>query len=914
MAFPADAVPVAVEIAPGADPAANPGTWLWQDVTSRVRVNDRIEIVTGRQNEASLIDPSRCTLTLDNASGDFTPRNPYGQWYGRLGRNTPLRVRIAAGRDGFGRTASNGWGTADSGQVWTVGAGAVSEFAVSGGTGRHTHSAANVLRRTVLATSVLDVEQVYDVATPALLTGAALVSGAVARYGNGGQDYYWLRAEFNGDATTVMLKIAKCIGGGFTDLATLPAVPGLTYAAGVPLRVRAQVLGNRLSIKAWTASGAEPAGWQLETTDDSISTAGQVGLQTWLVLGNTNTLPLAVSFDNYSAHVDRFSGFVSSWPPRWDPTGNESTVAVQADGVMRRLSQGSPALRSPWRRMVTSRARSGLLAYWPCEDGANATSAASALPDGAPMTASSAVRFASLASDLFANSGGVALGFGAGLLPGTASGSRAADVDQGTLTGAVQPGRSSPLAWSVAWMARPVTSGATYSMMRWLTTGGSNSQWEYRHANVSNQSGLWGRRTSDGTWVQYVALFDDSPTLREYRVEAWQDAPNSIGLRLWVDGVQILSGFFVDTLARVTHVIANPEAANPDALAVSHIQVWDTASPPTLGPQGVSSTAQPSDAYGVKVYPYLRWLNEAAHLRLARLCAEDGVQLTIRAVTAVGGTRMGQQPDGTPLDLYRQCETTDQGVLHELGFGLAYLPRDLRYNRPTALTVNYAAGQVAPPFEPVDDDQLLRNRVTVRRIDGSEATAEDAASIAVNGPYEQSVDVNLANDSELPGHASWRLHTADAAEFAERQWLAHHEAGHAVAAVALGVEIAYATLLMGAGETAWAGLPAGRRYGGTFVRTVDPHTDAVVALAGWMATSGHVFGPVHTHDTEAARELVGAAGVPAAMRDAARILDGRRDDVGRVREALLQHGRLDGVQIVALCAHQVGVAPAGSRR
>lgn len=67
---------------------------LWFDITSYVRYEDQISITRGRSSEGSQIDPSRCSFTLDNRDGRFSPRNPLGAHYGLIGRNTPIRVSV----------------------------------------------------------------------------------------------------------------------------------------------------------------------------------------------------------------------------------------------------------------------------------------------------------------------------------------------------------------------------------------------------------------------------------------------------------------------------------------------------------------------------------------------------------------------------------------------------------------------------------------------------------------------------------------------------------------------------------------------------------------------------------------------------------------------------------------------------
>lgn len=73
----------------------------WVDITrlskdeAGVYYRDRISITRGRSDEAGQADPSRCTFTLNNRDGRFSPTNPSSPYYGKLGRNTPVRVSIS---------------------------------------------------------------------------------------------------------------------------------------------------------------------------------------------------------------------------------------------------------------------------------------------------------------------------------------------------------------------------------------------------------------------------------------------------------------------------------------------------------------------------------------------------------------------------------------------------------------------------------------------------------------------------------------------------------------------------------------------------------------------------------------------------------------------------------------------------
>lgn len=68
---------------------------VWTAVTGKVRVEEstiRTGSADGEQNNRG---PSACTLTFDNRSGEFSPLNPESPFYGRFGRGTLLRLKVA---------------------------------------------------------------------------------------------------------------------------------------------------------------------------------------------------------------------------------------------------------------------------------------------------------------------------------------------------------------------------------------------------------------------------------------------------------------------------------------------------------------------------------------------------------------------------------------------------------------------------------------------------------------------------------------------------------------------------------------------------------------------------------------------------------------------------------------------------
>jgi hypothetical protein len=68
---------------------------VWTDITSHVYIRDPIQITRGRTSEAGQIDPSDCTMTVNNRDGRYSPRNPTSPYFGIIGRNTQIRVSVA---------------------------------------------------------------------------------------------------------------------------------------------------------------------------------------------------------------------------------------------------------------------------------------------------------------------------------------------------------------------------------------------------------------------------------------------------------------------------------------------------------------------------------------------------------------------------------------------------------------------------------------------------------------------------------------------------------------------------------------------------------------------------------------------------------------------------------------------------
>lgn len=747
MTWPDDTdLPIEIWAALGADPNTVTGGEVWTDLTDRLEPNP-IPIRRGA-TAGGTTSPGSATLHLGNDDGALTPLRAQSEYHPHVVVGTPVWVALRRVEDSFGRSASNGWGTAESGQVWSTANGSASDYSVSGGEGRIAHTTLNVLRRVRLPVSMLDSHHLVDASTSALITGAALVTGVIARHDPAAVDYYWARTEFNAGSTTVMLKVTRVRGGVLTDLGSVGAVPGLSYAANVPLRTRVSVVGNRISMKVWTASGSEPAGWQLDVIDsDPLTAPGGVGVQSWLIAGNTNVGTVTASHDNYTVRADLMNGFADSWQPQFIPgaDGVSSVVRVTVSGILRRLGQGKVPLSAATGYLVGTEP----IFYHPMEDGADATQAASGLPDGIPMQVRRGV-----------------MDFTDDAPPGAAGSAHPLPSAQNALIGTIAGADTTGFqigVWTKAEIVEFVADLEGY-YIPWevRTSTGQIFRLVMQH-QAAVAIGVGHYTSEEATTATNFISLDDPEPHQDYGVTgdwihvqflAQQNGANA-DVFLYVDGELVDSATWTSlTLGAPIRVNAIGAFAGSDPSGISNNirDIW--ISQLVLHDFANFQVVQHDAGLG---FPF-----ESASDRMERVAAERGVRIDVHPGDS---EPLGPQPVGGLLDVVRDAELADMGILYERGWGLAYRPRSTRYNQDPALVVDLAPpnmySQETRPesvVAPTYDDRGIRNDVTVSRRDGSSARVVDAGHAARHGTYDDSVELGVATDAVLPYHAGWRVH------------------------------------------------------------------------------------------------------------------------------------------------------------
>lgn len=238
--------------------------------------------------------------------------------------------------DTFARTvAAGGWGSATTGQAWTVD-GTASRYSVGSGVGQISVNAVNTAFRARLATvNLRDLDYRLGVSIPVVPTGNYIRYELIWRYIDT-NNFYILRVHI-GTNSVIEVQIIRVASGSETTLnSTL--LETTTFSAGVMLRNRVEMIGSEISVKIWRNDEEEPDDWTLTATDSTHS-SGQIGLNTFFHPSNTNTLPVVISFDDLIAvslplpglYLDELQLEMNDACTDWEYGQGQPLVSVRAD-------------------------------------------------------------------------------------------------------------------------------------------------------------------------------------------------------------------------------------------------------------------------------------------------------------------------------------------------------------------------------------------------------------------------------------------------------------------------------------------------------------------------------------------------------------------------------------------------------
>lgn len=424
------------------------------------------------------------------------------------------------------------------------------------------------------------------------------------------------------------------------------------------------------------------------------------------------------------------SGFATSMVPELTRTTDGITCAMKVtlSGVLARLEKGTSPARAALHHTILA---SLPVAFWPLDDGDQSTTAASGISGGEAMTAS-------VGTPEFAETAGPA-GSAADLLlltnPAEMVGTAPAAADTG--------------AWAIEWIARvddqTLVDG---KLMRFLSS--TISVEVYAQFESGSVFPMELRASGSGYFVTetLAEIVDWQAAWHHYLITCSKTGGN-VTITLYVDGVSA--------------------ATSTDASAIL------VGCPLEMRPNWIQSALSLTASYGyaamynhvnidaaARYQAMLAYLGESASDRVERVAGETRTQVSIAAGTSVA---MGAQPIATPLDVMRECERTDAGLLGEAGFGLGWIPRSARYVLPVSLeidlaTYNTTAGTQRQVLAPTYDAEQRIDEWLV-----SKETGAAAVSSTASPKRQDSRDANPQDDVYLKLLADWLRHLTTLDEY-----------------------------------------------------------------------------------------------------------------------------------------------------
>ncbi len=723
------------------------GTWT----TIKCLQKDGVTISGGRQKDADTSDSLACKLTLrDPGLGHLNSRNPRSPYYGQLGRATQMRAIVPDTTHLYLPSGGALASTPDTAAldivgdldvradvqplVWdtTLGLGIADKYLTTGNQ-RSWLLFIDADRKIVLTWSVLGTLASNLTArsdTPITIPGDGRLTVRAALDVNNG----------SGGWTATFYTGTSGVGGSFTQVGAPVTGAGVTsiFSSSAPVRIavtglvtpdpyvgRYHALQIRSGIGGTVVANPDFDAQAMGTTSFADSTG-----KTWTLSGGAEYRDFDVR-----AHTElaRFPIKAST------PNGGIISAPVTGAGVRRRLDRPKTPLGSPLLREATKAANlPKIVAYFPCEDGAEATQIASGI-GGPPMRIAGDVTMAT-GTDFPGTSPLVQLQTGSSMSATIPAYASTGVIAFRALIAVPDPG----------WPNNATVCAVAQS-------SGVVRRWALR-------TDIFGNLKLQAVNIEGDVLADTGPIafgiIGARQMIGWQVSQQGSDVHWQIFSRRIradlsiaevgLDGVFTSLTVRAANAVSIGSDDNLTDAVVGHVMVGSDA---TLA-DGLDAAIVGNNG-------------EPAGIRIQRLFAELGVPF--RGVGNLNDTEpMGPQKAGKPLDLLGECEASDGGALYEPrdSLTMAYRTRTSMYNQIPAVTLAYGQAGESPtldPDEPADSDVI--NDYTASRDGGSsfQAVIEDGPNSIQDPPdgigrYDAGDTFKLASDAQVEPLAWWRAH------------------------------------------------------------------------------------------------------------------------------------------------------------
>ena len=730
------------------------GEWVEAVDEGGVYTRDGVTISRGYADENSKLKASTCHFTLKNHDLRYSVDNPMSPYFEKFGQNTPFKVTRESNVYGLWTYPGDtgGAATPDSPALSITGdldlRAHVPVIGAIGGTGYNT----------VGKNSAYALRSSHTALTLAWADSGAVIS-QVASTVAAPPGHEALRATLDVDngaaGHTVTFYTAPAWGDPWVQLGAAVITAGVTSVLDT---AGAGLVGGTITNGAQCVGRVEIRTGIGGAVVASPDFAGQPAGTTSFADGQGNTWTVdSDSHIGYHPPFTRFVGELSSAKTKHDVSDTDHYVAAEASGISQRLGSGRSLVRTALESWVPAQTASSFRAeaYWPLNEGAGSIS-------GKPLVGSSPISLTRSASP--------SSRFGRGdlKLPWLDSG---VELYEGDLLHGDVVMSGAGTAWEFDFVyACQDDADMVVNLYTERDTGAGwiiRLPWDILLFPSTKQIGVTkpdGTQVLWGTGLWRFDPFDGVGRLTQLRVSPRTPSGSDINLvissnyegedGLGLNGI-LDDGFSTSSAAHEPGRLVRfdfEHIGTPDKpFAVSHVAAFSCT-----GSSGI---------YSIEV-PGAGNINEQADARMARVSQEKGVPFTTSPSYATAF--MGPQKPTDYLSVMQECAAADAGLLYESrdALGLTYQPLGQLHNNGAALTLDYAAGHVAPVFEPVRDDQRVRNAVTAKRVDGGEESFEQTVGrYAVTDPvdggvgrYDSAVTVNVANDNLVGDVAGWAVH------------------------------------------------------------------------------------------------------------------------------------------------------------
>lgn len=736
----------------------------WNTITDDVRVTTSpVTITRGLTSEsASAAEPTTCGCDLDSRDNRYAPRNPMSPLYDLIGRNTPMRLGYTVGSPWAQMTGASGskLTTPDSAALtvtgdldlridlsledWSRQCHLAGRYAATGnnrcwaflmaddGQLSFYWSPDGTLASRITEFASEDV-RAYNGQRLALRVTLDVNNGA------GGYEVRFYTGRTVNDTEWHLIGDPK-VGAGTTsvfdgtnglelgDIAELTENPlnGKLYA----FQLRNGISGT--TVVNMAAAAGTPGG---------TSFAGSTG-ETWTVAGSASLT---------NKHI-RISGEVPAWPPTRDLSGNDNYVSVTPTGVTRRMDAGNKPADSALLRYIQV---NNPIECWPLTDGVDSV-AAKSLVGGRDMI-----------YDLDSGFGTDAPVWQGGKLKDWLEDVLTFKAETvGVLSGGVPNSTAAASAWSIDYFIGGGGDGASGTFEINDRGAGTDSDNRYRiqvaffgnDNEISVYRGAFGETASSGvllTTITSAGIYDG----RGHHIRVTIDPlATTTDWSIYIDGVQRASGnmsgivFHAVREVRFNWGLVSGGGITTADQQIGYITYWDSTGP---------TAGEMYDAF-------TGFQGELAGDRVVRLAAESGYTATV-AGESVFQRRMGVQGSKKLLELLNEAARTNFGYLLDARDRAEVIHRgqSTLWNQTPALTLDYSAGLISPPFKPLDDDKNTENDVTVQREFGSVPAREvlEEGKLSVLAPedggvgrYDQAYTYSVETDDQARQVAGMRVH------------------------------------------------------------------------------------------------------------------------------------------------------------